>query len=240
LSCAIYRLFDVILVYSKTWSFRTKMTSTPRSSEQRPRFAAANDFTELIAQEVYVDVDRLRFLAFHGIPDDRDQSIRGSVWKILIPRLRSSLQVTIGDLREESSYASGMETVKLIRDALDAYQPEEHFFQRPGIRSRMEKVCVQYYSEHPTGMAARDPKILIHLFGPFVYTSRRSDSEGLFFTFMEMLELHNTFEVKEKSFRRFMSLFRSQLPQLCAHFEEEELDPRKWVSNPRIQIANIH
>jgi hypothetical protein len=205
--------------------------STPRAPELRSRFATASDFAELISQEVSVDIDRLKFLAFHGIPDERgDQTLRGDVWKVLIPNLYSAFAASASLDHEETVPSASPETAKWIRDALDMYQPEEPFFRRPTIRSRMEKVCVQYFLDHPSSVAGRDPKMLIHLFAPFAYTSKKGTSEELFFMFMEMLERHNTFEVKEKSFRRFMSLFRSQIPKLCAHFEDEEVDSRKWVS----------
>jgi len=210
------------------------MAITPRAaSEQlsKTRFAASSDFAELISQEVYVDLERLRFLALHGVPEDRDQSLRSSVWKILLPTLSAGFDLTPTPPREDASLPGDVETAKLIREALDVYQLDEPFFGRGSVRSKIEKICSQYHSDHPNGFASRDPKLLVYLYGPFIFTCRRSGSEQMFYMFMEMLERHNTFEAKEKSYRRFMSLFRAQLPQLCAHFEDEELDPRKWVSH---------
>ena len=210
------------------------MATTPRSSEQqRTRFANASDFAELISQDVYVDVERLRFLSFHGIPDDRDnQTLRGTVWRILLPKLLSGFEtissVPVDNVAALSTATTNVETAKAIRDLLE--QLDEPFFRKSSVRSKMEKVCIQYHADYPNGFASHDPKLLVYLYAPFMFTSRRSEPEHMFAMFMEMLERHNSFSIKERSFRRFMSLFRSQLPRLCAHFEEEELDPRKWVT----------
>ncbi|KAI9481276.1 MAG: rab-GTPase-TBC domain-containing protein [Benjaminiella poitrasii] len=48
--------------------------------EQDEALSILNDYTEILQSEVYVDLERLRLLARHGIPNE----LRGQVWKYLL------------------------------------------------------------------------------------------------------------------------------------------------------------
>jgi CRISPR/Cas system CSM-associated protein Csm2 small subunit len=251
--------------------------NAPATTTTVSRFATVSDFHELIAQEVYVDFVRLRFLAFHGIPSSTSSggggadetsssssSLRGTVWKLLIPKMLQEFEFHHSSLEENpvsipnpqisslstgsssstsTSSSSFTEIAKSIRETLDVYQQEESFFRRLSIRNKMEKSCLQYISNranHSASFVLRDPKILVYLYGPFLYVTkgRTESAELMFGMFMEMLEEHNKPKFVELNFKKFMTLFRSQFPKLCAHFEDEELDARKWVSFPRLCLVS--
>lgn len=193
-------------------------------------FAGPEDFIELIAHEVYVDLERLRFLSFHGVPDE----LRGPVWHLLLPNMGHHTAMSLRRLSSQKfTRPADPSFSKLIRDAIDTYCPEEELFRRVGIRERIEKILTQYYVNHPDSFARRNPKLLVSVIGPFVYTfgKQKVECELSWFKFMQMLEYHNEPHVKQRHFSRFMTLFRTHLPQLSSRFDEEEMEPRRWVAD---------
>lgn len=176
----------------------------------------------LLTAPSFLDVERLRFLSYHGVPDE----LRGTVWKILIPKLCAN--VSFGEDEAPQSKMTKAEIAKIIKDSAATYQLEEPFFRKPVVREKLEKYALNYYETRRWETNTK-PELVVHYLGPFLYTLRKNDVEPCFLTFMEALDAHNSTANKERCFRKFMSLFRSELPQLCAFFEDEELEPRRWV-----------
>ncbi|KAI8379569.1 rab-GTPase-TBC domain-containing protein [Radiomyces spectabilis] len=189
-----------------------------------------NDFSEILQSEVYVDLERLRLLARHGIP----RQLRGEVWKYLlgVEEADRSKELTSSRARSEEYHQIDKvqpEIGKRIRGELSRYQrrtPElsGNFFAR-----KMENVITAYLT---TNRDADYHPALIPLCAPFIYTMEHEyDAYHCFDHLMRAIDEYYTQNPIKECMAQFMSLFRYVLPDLCNYFEEEEVDLNEWVTS---------
>jgi len=179
------------------------------------------DFLEITQQEAEVDILRLRSLAFYGIPE----SLRMVVWPLLLDYLPSAPR--IAGPRDAVSRSRPVDMNKLYRDELSSYGQDLTVFQSAKTRERMQAILFRVHQHDPY---LPEDTSLVHLLGPCVFALRRMDVvEVCFLSLIRALDQRPA--NREVNLKRFMILFRSRLPQLYSHFEDEDLDPRLWATS---------
>ncbi|KAN0041671.1 hypothetical protein ACTFIV_004215 [Dictyostelium citrinum] len=197
------------------------------------------EFTELLSGEVFIDMDKLIAISRHGIPD----KVRPEVWKYLLgisktdkseeERVKKQQQQEYKEIDKNDS-----ETTKKIRAHLKRYQnfnrdksdPRLKIdWQSVEIRNKVENIIISYNNynndiEYSFGMLA--------ILGPFISTLQtESDIFFCFAAMMKKIEENLQSESLTLKLSRFMMYFRSVLPELFSHFEEEEINSNDWATS---------
>ncbi|KAF2073773.1 hypothetical protein CYY_004907 [Polysphondylium violaceum] len=199
------------------------------------------EFTELLGGEVFIDMDKLAAISKHGIPD----KVRPEVYKYLLgiskndkseeEKVKKQQQQDYKEIDKNDS-----EITKKIRSHLKRYQSYHKErtsdqrikidFQSVEIRNKIENILISYVNYnndieyYSFGMLA--------ILGPFI-AILQSESD-IFFCFVSMMKkidenLNN--EGLAPKLSRFIMLFRSVLPELFSHFEEEEISNNDWATS---------
>eukprot|EP00741_Cyanophora_paradoxa_P022528 tig00021464_g21754.t1 len=197
-----------------------------------------DEFRELLGAEMYVEMDRLRTAARHGIPKE----VRGEVWKYL-------LDVSKADRSEEMSQRKRIkddykdfekgnsEVLKQIKGEVKRYQSRsenskrdeliDELFRDPNLQRRVENVLLAY-TNHNSDTPYHHG--MIYLMAPFVLSL--SKEPEIFFCFQTLMtkleELHGPGGIN-RAVANFMVLFRTVNSELYNHFEEEELEANEWA-----------
>ncbi|KAI8062644.1 rab-GTPase-TBC domain-containing protein [Gongronella butleri] len=125
------------------------------------------DYEEILQSEVYVDIDRLRILARHGVP----QQIRGDVWKFLLGVEQADRSKELSSSKErQEEYAqidkTDPDVAKRIRGEVSRYQRKVRELEGKHYAEQFENVILAYLNtnrsvEYSPGMVA--------LCAPFIY-----------------------------------------------------------------------
>ncbi|KAM9976942.1 hypothetical protein ACTFIR_010791 [Dictyostelium discoideum] len=197
------------------------------------------EFTELLSGEVFIDMDKLIAISRHGIPD----KVRPEVWKYLLgisktdkseeERVKKQQQQEYKEIDKNDS-----ETTKKIRAHLKRYQNFNRDksdtrikidWQSVEIRNKIENIIISYNNynndiEYSFGMLA--------ILGPFISTLQtESDIFFCFAAMMKKIEENLQYESLTLKLSRFIMYFRSVLPELFSHFEEEEINSNDWATS---------
>ncbi|KAL9542828.1 hypothetical protein MBANPS3_008415 [Mucor bainieri] len=189
-----------------------------------------NDFQEILQSEVYVDLERLRILARHGVPEQ----LRGEVWKYLlgVQQADRSKELSSSKARTEEYDQldkTDSETAKRIRGEVSRFQrrvPElegnEH------VQSFVNIILAYLNSNHDVEYSSS----LVSLCAPFIYVMETEcDAFFCFERLMQAIEEYNTNISLKEQVAQFMTLFRCGLPELCSYFDEEEVDLNEWSTS---------
>ncbi|KAL0144210.1 rab-GTPase-TBC domain-containing protein [Mucor lusitanicus] len=161
-----------------------------------------NDFQEILQSEVYVDLERLRILARHGVPEQ----LRGEVWKYLlgVQQADRSKELSSSKARTEEYDQldkTDSETAKRIRGEVSRFQrrvPEldgnEH------VQSFVNIILAYLNSNHDVEYSSS----LVPLCAPFIHVMET-----------ESIDEYNTNISLKEQVAQFMTLFRCGLPELC-------------------------
>ncbi|KAI8144936.1 rab-GTPase-TBC domain-containing protein [Fennellomyces sp. T-0311] len=146
-----------------------------------------NDYNDLLQSEVYVDLERLRILARHGVPNE----LRGEVWKYLlgVQQADRSKELTTSKARKEDYEQidkSDSEISKRIRGEVTRYQRRVPLLDGRHYMNRFENIILAYLS------ANRDAEYhpaLISLCAPFIYVlDKEWDAYYCFERLMQAME----------------------------------------------------
>ncbi|KAI7857601.1 rab-GTPase-TBC domain-containing protein [Circinella umbellata] len=189
-----------------------------------------NDYNDLLQSEVYVDLERLRILARHGIPNE----LRGEVWKYLlgVQQADRSKELTTSKARKEDYEQidkTDSEISKRIRGEVTRYQRRVPLLDGRHYMNRFENIILAYLN------ANRDAEYhpaLISLCAPFIYVLEKEwDAYFCFERLMQAMDEAYQSQTIKENIANFMTLFRNVLPELCNYFEEEEVDLNEWVTS---------
>ncbi|KYQ93917.1 ankyrin repeat-containing protein [Tieghemostelium lacteum] len=207
------------------------------------------EFTELLAGEVHIDMDKLIAISRHGIPD----KVRPEVWKYLLgiskidkseeERVKKQQQQDYKEIDKNDS-----EITKRIRAHLKRYHVYHRDrqsssssnnngndnrikvdFQSVDNRNKIENILISYINytndiDYSFEMLA--------ILGPFIATLQsESDIFYCFVSMMKIIEENLSKESLPSKLSRFIMYFRSVLPELFSHFEEEEINSNEWATN---------
>ncbi|KAG2213312.1 hypothetical protein INT46_007525 [Mucor plumbeus] len=179
-----------------------------QNMQQAEALSILNDFNEILQSEVYVDLERLRILARHGIPTE----LRGEVWKFL-------LGVEQADRSKELSSSKARSEEY---DQIDKTDPEIARKVRgevsPFLNTNRD---VEY---HPA---------LVSLSAPFIHAlEKECDAYFCFERLMQaIMDEYDTNNNVKEHVANFMTLFRYVLPDLRNYFEEEEVDLNEFTTS---------
>ncbi|KAI7902206.1 rab-GTPase-TBC domain-containing protein [Cokeromyces recurvatus] len=135
--------------------------------EQDEALSIFNDFKEILQSEVYVDLERLRLLARHGIPNE----LRGQVWKYLlgVEQADRSKELTSSKARHEEYEQmdkEDSEIAKKIRGEVYRFQARTPELAGKHYVDKFVNIITAYL------IANRDVEYypaLITLCAPFIY-----------------------------------------------------------------------
>lgn len=211
-------------------------------------FATEDEFLKLLENEEYVEVNKIRELASHGVPSE----VRGLVWKYLLGVSLSDVEKEEQNKKDEiklytmlKKQAEDFNDIEVVQKRLASYQKHLKFFASPSIVNMFENIMVAYLCQK--SHCVPYCSLLINLCGPLIYVYVTSLEErdplaiesAIFFSFQAVLEhLDLDSEDTTKNYQHdesenFMSIFTdvfSQLlPDLHLAFEEEEFFFREWA-----------
>lgn len=193
--------------------------------------STAEEYWELLNAEVVVEVDKLRDIAQHGIPDE----VRGEVWKYLlgVQHPDKSRELSMGkrkaqDYRDFNKEIPDTSTLNRIRAEVKRYQPDNEFFRDKDVSLVFEHVIGAFLNNN-RGAVDYYPA-LVHLCGPLVISLPDNESD-VYYCFEALMSLlANALLERSEAVARFSLLFRSILPELHSCFEDEEVEYAQWAA----------
>ncbi|KAI9341617.1 rab-GTPase-TBC domain-containing protein [Pilaira anomala] len=189
-----------------------------------------NDFQEILQSEVYVDLERLRILARHGIPDQ----IRGEVWKYLLGVQQADRSKELSSVKARSEEYEQMdkedsEIAKRIRGEVARYQRRVPEVDGKDYVQVFVNVILAYLNSNRD---AEYTSSLVPLCAPFIYVlDTECDAYFCFERLMQALDEYNMNVSLKEQVAQFMTLFRCGLPELCSYFDDEEVDINEWSTS---------
>ncbi|GAA5815803.1 hypothetical protein MFLAVUS_009318 [Mucor flavus] len=189
-----------------------------------------NDFQEILQSEVYVDLERLRILARHGVPDQ----IRGEVWKYLlgVQQADRSKELSSGKARSEEYDQidkEDSEIAKRIRGEVARYQRRVPEVEGKDYVQSFVNIILAYLN---TNRDAEYTSSLVPLCAPFIYVmDTECDAFFCFERLLQAMEEYNLNVSLKEQVAQFMTLFRCGLPELCSYFDDEEVDINEWSTS---------
>ncbi|KAJ3095230.1 hypothetical protein HDU97_007134 [Phlyctochytrium planicorne] len=193
-----------------------------------------SEYMELLLAETLVDLDKLRSAARHGIPDE----VRGEVWKFLLgvenPNKANEIskrQAKHEEYRQFEREKENTEIMKRVRGEVSRYQRSRSTkqFKSKDPGQVIESVLSTYLSYN------RDVEYsaaLVYLCGPFANVlGLEPDVFYCFTSMMQRIEDYYSSNDLNSRLSDFLMLFRTLIPDLYNHFEEEEVDFKDWATS---------
>ena len=180
------------------------------------------DIAEVLEAETLVDMQKLRELSTHGIPNN----LRAEAWKYLLGVARPEKDEEMSlhrqnieeyrELEEAWQVDAQSELTRKIKAELKRHRPELSFFRDARTRQRLERLLRAFL--HGSAAVEFRPG-LVHLLGPLVHVYAKNEEVEAFFCFQELMgrllrEKLLTFEGCKRTSVTFMTLFRHTLPDL--------------------------
>ncbi|CAG8536082.1 10200_t:CDS:2, partial [Ambispora gerdemannii] len=225
---------------------RTSSSFYQRSGVEIEEMATINEFKEILNTEVYVDLDRLRESARHGIP----MEVRGEVWKYLLEVNPADRSQELTSLKAKSDEylaieKENMEIVKRVRGEVSRYQQRIKNFDDTNDYTSIFENVISAYMNH--NREVEYYPALVQLSAPFVYCVKNEPE--VYYCFERLMsildEYYSTHNINERV-ANFMTLFRAVLPDLYNYFEEEEVYLNEWATSclqyllsRELQLADI-
>ena len=120
---------------------------------------------------------------------------------------------------------SSSEIMQLLRLEIEKYAKRNTsvFENSAKTTSRMGKI-LSAYAQHTPSAISTD---VVYVLGPFVYSMSDAEASSCF----ELMLRAMNFRIRRQKqiLGRFLMLFRSRLPELYTHFEEEDLSASDWA-----------
>ena len=197
------------------------------------------DIAEVLEAETLVDMQKLRELSTHGIPNN----LRAEAWKYLLGVARPEKDEEMSlhrqnieeyrELEEAWQVDAQSELTRKIKAELKRHRPELPFFRDARTRQRLERLLRAFL--HGSAAVEFRPG-LVHLLGPLVHVYAKNEEVEAFFCFQELMgrllrEKLLTFEGCKRTSVTFMTLFRHTLPDLYFFFEEAQCAGGLWLSS---------
>ncbi|KAL0075358.1 rab-GTPase-TBC domain-containing protein [Phycomyces blakesleeanus] len=209
---------------------RQRDRSASTLMEQDEAISVFNDFTDILQSEVHVDLERLRILARHGVPNQ----LRGEVWMYLLGVQDADRSKELTRSRARSQEYDQLEKgdpdlLRRIRAEVGRYQRRTSEMADQQYLPRFENIITAYLN---TNRDVDYHPALIYLCAPFLYAlDRECDAYFCFERLMQAIDEVNTTNTTKQRVAHFLSLFRYALPELCNYFEDEEVNLDEWSTS---------
>ncbi|KAI8091402.1 rab-GTPase-TBC domain-containing protein [Gilbertella persicaria] len=200
--------------------------------QQDEALSILNDFNEILQSEVYVDLERLRILARHGIPNE----LRGEVWKYLLGVEQADRSKELSSSKARSEEYDQMdkadpEITKKVRGEVSRYQLRTPELAGKHYTAKFENIITAYLN---TNRDIEYYPALVTLCAPFIYSlDKECDAYFCFERLMQAIgdEYDTNHHRMKEHVANFMTLFRYVLPDLRNYFEEEEVDLNEFTTS---------
>jgi len=196
-------------------------------------------FRELLYGEVYMDMERMRDLALHGVPS----SVRPQVWKYLLgvsrPDPSEAMQLSKFQAQEFEQSLYKSDCSRIIARPLQRFAStrascckqntlgKNSMQTNEEVVAALEKIVVAFLNNNPH---AEFNQGMFSLIMPFLFAMKEThDSYLCFESLMKIIDHHYSENPFTHTVAYFLTCFRSVLPELYNYFEEEELDAAEWV-----------
>eukprot|EP00004_Rigifila_ramosa_P013172 TRINITY_DN2901_c0_g1_i2.p1 TRINITY_DN2901_c0_g1~~TRINITY_DN2901_c0_g1_i2.p1 ORF type:complete len:294 (-),score=77.64 TRINITY_DN2901_c0_g1_i2:34-855(-) len=180
-----------------------------------------------------VDMPRLRDFARHGVPEE----VRGDVWRLLLGVSQPDRSEEAGAARRMDQHYQTLdknhaEALRSMRADAAQYERRSRMSGRPVAllgreeRERVERAVCAHFSDTRSLYVPGTLSLVLPL-----AECLKKEFE-LFHALQRLMAIvDDTFSAQNLTRRvaHFMMLFRSLLPELYNHFDEEEVKPHEWA-----------
>jgi len=187
-------------------------------------------FRALLGPEVDIDMEKLKYIACHGVPD----KVRGEVWKYL-------LEVSKPDRSEEMKFKKNQREdyeealkkqnvidLRKITGSISRLHIQKQFFQNSPVAENTKNVLIAYLNNNSTHIEYRAG--MLHLLAPFMYVIE--EPHDCFHCFEALMKLQKNY-LSENSMAvkvaYFLTCFRTAQLDLWNHFEQAEVEINAWL-----------
>ncbi|KAI9331893.1 rab-GTPase-TBC domain-containing protein [Obelidium mucronatum] len=192
----------------------------------------AEEIRQILDAETLVDLDKLRQVGRYGVPDE----VRGEAWKYLLAVETADKANELSKRQEKYERYQGTERqstdiLKRIRGEVSRYirARSKMPFQSKDPNKAIENVVSAYLTQY---RGSEYSPVMVYLSGPFAYLlANESDVYYCFAALMQMVEEYCNHVNMATRLSEFLMLFRTLLPELHNHFEEEEVDFKECANS---------
>jgi len=122
------------------------------------------------------------------------------------------------------------EIQRVLRTELARYQRRNAAFKTAKMQNKILNILHGYLHNASNAWHVHHAA-LVHVVAPFAFLFKKeSEASYCFQLMMRALDAHFGPTNGRKTLGRFLMLFRSRLPELFTHFEEEDLEASQWAS----------
>jgi len=189
--------------------------------------SSVTDFETELDQDVELDMSKLADMAQHGVPAE----LRGRVWALLLGATQfekhaSGANVAAKDY-EELIKSGDVALQKKVSRYLTRYARQNRVFANEANRRLMQNIVIAHSNSNTEVEFEPGQLFLLAQLVPHI-----KSEPDLFNCYMSILQAVDRYfgpNNIDKMVAKLMAVFRTLLPELYAHFEEEEVSPNSWV-----------
>ncbi|KAF9426252.1 hypothetical protein BGZ76_002844 [Entomortierella beljakovae] len=189
-----------------------------------------DEYKEVLSAEVWVEINKLRDYASHGI----SREVRGEVWLYLLGIQEADRSKEVSARKQkltdyEQIDKEPNDVTKRVRGEISRYLRKTNIESSRNIPRIFEDV-ISAYCNHNHRVEYYPS--MVNLCAPFVYSVvRECDAFLCFEKIINTLDDYYSNRSINESVASFMTLFRTCLPDLYSYFEEEEVDIKEWAAS---------
>ncbi|KAF9113027.1 hypothetical protein BGX27_002333 [Mortierella sp. AM989] len=188
------------------------------------------EYEEVLNAEVWVEINKLRDYASHGI----SREVRGDVWLYLLGIQEADRSKEVSARKQklldyEQIDKEPNEMTKRVRGEISRYLRKTNIESSRNIPRIFEDVISAYCNHNHR---VEYYPAMVNLCAPFIYSVKRECDAFLCFEKMiNTLDDYFSNRSINESVASFMTLFRTCIPELYSYFEEEEVDIKDWAAS---------
>jgi hypothetical protein len=131
---------------------------------------------------------------------------------------------------DDQDNLTDFEILRVLKTELARYQRRNTAFKTAKTENKILNILYGYL-HNAQGAWHVHNAALVHVVAPFAaLLKKESEASYCFQLMMRALDTHFSVANGRQTLGRFLMLFRSRLPELFTHFEEEDLEASQWAS----------
>ncbi|KAG0303815.1 hypothetical protein BGZ98_006244 [Dissophora globulifera] len=188
------------------------------------------EYADVLNAEVWVEVNKLRDYARHGI----SREVRGEVWLYLLGIQEADRSKEVSTQKQklldyDQIEKEPNEMTKRVRGEISRYLRKTNIESSRNI-PRIFEDLISAYCNH--NHRVEYYPAMVNLCAPFIYSVKRECDAFLCFEKMiNTLDDYFSSRSINECVASFMTLFRTCIPDLYSYFEEEEVDIKEWAAS---------
>mmetsp|Transcript_2995 Transcript_2995/g.5722 ORF Transcript_2995/g.5722 Transcript_2995/m.5722 type:complete len:313 (-) Transcript_2995:1663-2601(-) len=147
-------------------------------------------------------------------------------------RSSSSVEASMGfSLATAHESITDFELLRVLKSELARFQRRNALFKPTKVQTKILNI-IQKYSQKGSSAWHAHHAGLVHVAAPFALLYKKeAEASYCFHLMMRAIDAHFGPQNGSKTLGRFLMHFRSHLPELFTHFEEEDVEPSQWASS---------